>query len=188
MSRIRGKSLILLQSKLQKMPVNDQRVDDYIEKSAEFAKPILIYLRELIHETCPEVEEGWKWSFPNFIYKGKILCSMSAFKHHCAFGFWLEKEMKTMKVLTKNIEKNSMFSLGKITKISDLPSKPQLKAAIKEAFKTQLEGKGFSMVEVLSTCPTNWGLSAIDAVKWMETNMMPYYPLGVFKTPEEVAK
>ena len=62
------------------------------------------------------------------------------------------------------------------------------KAAIKKAFKTQLEGKGFSMVEVLSTCPTNWGLSAIDAVKWMETNMMPYYPLGVFKTPEEVAK
>lgn len=117
------------------MPVNDQRVDDYIEKSAEFAKPILIYLRELIHEACPEVEEGWKWSFPNFIYKGKILCSMSAFKHHCAFGFWLEKEMKTMKVLTKNIEKNSMFSLGKITKISDLPSKPQLKAAIKEAME-----------------------------------------------------
>lgn len=62
------------------------------------------------------------------------------------------------------------------------------KTAIKKAFKTQLEGKGFSMVEVLSTCPTNWGLSAIDAVKWMETNMMPYYPLGVFKTPEEVAK
>ena len=62
------------------------------------------------------------------------------------------------------------------------------KAAIKKAFKTQLEGKGFTMVEVLSTCPTNWGLSAIDAVKWMEANMMPYYPLGVFKTPEEVAK
>ena len=62
------------------------------------------------------------------------------------------------------------------------------KAAIKKAFKMQLEGKGFTMVEVLSTCPTNWGLSAIDAVKWMEANMMPYYPLGVFKTPEEVAK
>lgn len=117
------------------MPANDPRVDAYIEKSADFAKPILIYLRELIHETCPEVEESWKWSFPNFMYKGKILCSISAFKQHCAFGFWLEKEMKTMKELTKDIEKNSMFSLGKITKISDLPSKHQLKAAIKEAME-----------------------------------------------------
>lgn len=128
-------SLTLLSSKFLKMSSTDSRVDNYIEKSADFAKPILIYLRELIHETCPEVQEDWKWSFPNFMYKGKILCSMSAFKQHCAFGFWLEKEMKTMKELTKDIEKNSMFSLGKITKISELPSKPQLKAAIKEAME-----------------------------------------------------
>ena len=91
------------------MSTTDPRIDAYIEKSADFAKPILIYLRELIHETCPEVEEGWKWSFPNFMYKGKILCSMSAFKQHCAFGFWLEKEMKTMKELTKEIEKTPCF-------------------------------------------------------------------------------
>ena len=131
------------------MSTTDPRIDAYIEKSADFAKPILIYLRELIHETCPEVEEGWKWSFPNFMYKGKILCSMSAFKQHCAFGFWLEKEMKTMKELTKEIEKNSMFSLGKITKISDLPSKPQLKAAIKEAMK--LTDMGVTIKKALPT-------------------------------------
>ena len=55
------------------------------------------------------------------------------------------------------------------------------KKAIKKAFKYQMEGKGFCMVEVLSTCPTNWGLSPVEAIKWLEENMMPYYPLGVYK-------
>lgn len=117
------------------MSPTDPRIDAYIEKSADFAKPILIYLRALIHETCPEVKEDWKWSFPNFMYRDKILCSMAAFKNHCAFGFWLEKEMETMKELTKDIEKNSMFNLGKLTKVEDLPSKKQLNAAIKEAME-----------------------------------------------------
>ncbi len=62
------------------------------------------------------------------------------------------------------------------------------KAAIKKAFEVQLSGLGFAIVEVLSTCPTNWGMSPLEAVGWMEKNMMPYYPLGVFKTPEGVAK
>ncbi len=55
------------------------------------------------------------------------------------------------------------------------------KAAIKKAFQNQIEGKGFSMVEVLSTCPTNWGKTPTDALKWLEENMLPYYPLGVYK-------
>ena len=55
------------------------------------------------------------------------------------------------------------------------------KAAIKKAFQNQMEGKGYSIVEVLSTCPTNWGLSPIEALGWLEENMMPYYPLGVYK-------
>ena len=55
------------------------------------------------------------------------------------------------------------------------------KKAIKKAFQYQMEGRGFSMVEVLSTCPTNWGLSPVEAMKWLEENMIPYYPLGVFK-------
>ncbi|SDQ38247.1 Uncharacterized conserved protein YdeI, YjbR/CyaY-like superfamily, DUF1801 family [Chryseobacterium soldanellicola] len=111
------------------------KVDEYIEKSQDFAKPILNYLRETVHEFCPDAEEAMKWSFPNFMYKSKILCSMASFKQHCTFGFWLEKEMKTMQEITKDIEKNSMFSLGKITKIEDLPSKPQFKKAIKEAME-----------------------------------------------------
>ena len=55
------------------------------------------------------------------------------------------------------------------------------KAAIKKAFQNQIDGKGFSLVEVVSTCPTNWGLSPEKALKWLEDNMLPYYPLGVYK-------
>ncbi|MDR6460037.1 uncharacterized protein YdeI (YjbR/CyaY-like superfamily) [Chryseobacterium vietnamense] len=111
------------------------KIDAYIEKSQDFAKPILHYIRETVHEFCPDAEETMKWSFPHFIYKGKNLCAMASFKQHCTFGFWLEKEMKTMQEITQNIEKNSMFSLGKIEQVADLPSKPQLKKAIKEAME-----------------------------------------------------
>jgi 2-oxoglutarate ferredoxin oxidoreductase subunit beta len=55
------------------------------------------------------------------------------------------------------------------------------KKAIKKAFQTQLDGKGFSMIEVLSTCPTNWGKSPVEALDWLRENMIPYYPLGVYK-------
>ncbi len=55
------------------------------------------------------------------------------------------------------------------------------KKAIMHAFKNQIEGKGFSLIEVLSTCPTNWGLSPEKAIKWLEENMQTYYPLGVYK-------
>ena len=65
-----------------------------------------------------------------------------------------------------------------------------VKKAIAKAFKTQIEGKGLSIVEVLSTCPTNWGLSPQKAFEWLREEMIPYYPLGVFKdtTNESEAK
>ena len=55
------------------------------------------------------------------------------------------------------------------------------KKAIKKAFQNQIEGKGFSLIEVVSTCPTNWGMTPVKALKWLEDNMLPYYPLGVYK-------
>lgn len=62
------------------------------------------------------------------------------------------------------------------------------KKAIKKAFENQIAGRGYSIVEVLSTCPTNWGLSPQEAIEWLRNNMMPYYPLGVYKdTSEEAA-
>ncbi len=115
------------------MSTTDSRIDAYIENAQPFAKTILTYLRKIIHETCPDVEEGWKWSFPHFMYKGKILCAFTAFKQHCGFGFWLEKEMKSISELTKDAERTGMFTLGKIRSIEDLPSKVLLKTAIQEA-------------------------------------------------------
>ena len=70
------------------------------------------------------------------------------------------------------LERVSLDTTGNIRKA---------KAAIKKAFQYQLEGKGFTMVEVLSTCPTNWGRSPAEAMTWLQENMIPYYPLGVFK-------
>lgn len=61
------------------------------------------------------------------------------------------------------------------------------KKCIRKAFEVQMAGLGFSIIEVLSSCPTNWGLSPVEALKWLEENMIPYYPLGEFKTPGEVS-
>lgn len=64
------------------------------------------------------------------------------------------------------------------------------KAAIKKAFQNQIDGKGFSLIEVLSACPTNWGMTPQNALKWIDDAMIPYYPLGVYKdrSKEEAAK
>ncbi len=59
------------------------------------------------------------------------------------------------------------------------------KKAIKKAFEYQVEGKCFSFVELINTCPTNWGLTPVDALKWAEENLLPYYELGDYKVPEE---
>jgi uncharacterized protein YdeI (YjbR/CyaY-like superfamily) len=118
------------------MGTRDERVDAYIARSAEFAKPILAHLREVVHSACPDVEETMKWSFPNFMYKG-ILCSMAAFKEHCAFGLW-----KGSLVLNKDGDytKDGMGHLGRITKLSDLPSKKVLTGYIKEGMKLNDDG------------------------------------------------
>ncbi len=62
------------------------------------------------------------------------------------------------------------------------------KKAIQKAFETQEQKRGFSIVEVLSTCPTNWGLPPVQALAWLKENMIPYYPLGNFRHPEEQPK
>jgi uncharacterized protein YdeI (YjbR/CyaY-like superfamily) len=112
------------------MAKTDPRIDAYIAKSADFAKPILNHLRELVHQGCPDVEETWKWSFPHFLYKG-ILCSMAAFKNHCSFGFW-----KNALIIGKNngkAERDGMGSFGRLTSLADLPADSVLLAYIKKA-------------------------------------------------------
>ncbi len=58
------------------------------------------------------------------------------------------------------------------------------KKAIRQAFEYQMESRCFSFVELISTCPTNWGMTPVEAVQWAEETLLPYYPLGVYKTPE----
>lgn len=65
--------------------------------------------------------------------------------------------------------------------VDSIPNIRKAKKAIEKAFQNQVEGRGFSIVEVLSTCPTNWGLTPVEALGWLKENLMPYYPLGVYK-------
>jgi len=116
----------------------DKRIDNYIAKSADFAKPILNHLRKLIHTACTDVEETIKWGFPHFDYKG-MMCSTAAFKSHCAFNFWKASLMKDADVFTEN-NKSAMGHYGKITGLDDLPSDKIIIARIKEAMKLNDEG------------------------------------------------
>jgi 2-oxoglutarate ferredoxin oxidoreductase subunit beta len=65
--------------------------------------------------------------------------------------------------------------------VNTVPNIRKAKAAIKKAFENQVNKRGFSIIEVLSTCPTNWGLTPVEALGWLKDNLIPYYPLGVFK-------
>lgn len=123
------------------MAHTEPQIDEYILKSADFAKPVFNHLRSIIHSACPEVKETIKWSFPNFEYARSILCSMASFKQHCAFTFWLGAQMSDpYKILAGVGEKTSMGQLGQIKTIADLPSDEIMTQYIKEA--TTLINKG----------------------------------------------
>jgi 2-oxoglutarate ferredoxin oxidoreductase subunit beta len=95
---------------------------------------------------------------------------------HCGYPIRMSELLSTLQ---------GAVSVARVS-VHDVPHILKAKKAIKKAFETQLSGKGFSIVEVLSTCPTNWGKPPIEALKWLEENMIPYYPLGEFRSPEEV--
>lgn len=116
----------------------DNRVTAYIENAPDFAKPVLVHLRKLVHKGCPQVTETIKWGMPYFEYKG-ILCNMAAFKKHCAFGFWKAPLMKDAEMLIANNGK-AMGHSGKITSLSDLPPDHIIIERIKEAVKLNEEG------------------------------------------------
>ncbi len=103
------------------MGKKDPRVDAYIAKSEDFAKPILTHLRKLVHAACPEAEETMKWSVPHFDYKG-MLCSMASFKQHCAFGFWKTSLLSDAQKLLSSVGDTAMGHFGRITSLADLPS------------------------------------------------------------------
>jgi uncharacterized protein YdeI (YjbR/CyaY-like superfamily) len=100
-------------------------------KSADFAKPILTQLRELIHTACPEVEETIKWRNPSFMHKG-LLCGIAAFKQYCVVGFWKERLLFD--------KKNPSAIPDRITSVTELPSEKIFVGYIKEAVRLNNEG------------------------------------------------
>ena len=108
------------------MPTLDPRIDAYLATMPAFALPILQRLREDVHAACPDVVETIKWSRPHFMLDGKLLCGMSAFKAHCAFGFWTREG-------GPEGQGGAMGDFGRIESPADLPGRAELRQQIKAA-------------------------------------------------------
>ncbi len=113
----------------------DHRIDSYIEGRAEFARPILSWLRERFHAAVPDVEETIKWSHPFFTLGGKPLANMAAFKAHASFGFWNRQDNETGK------EGEAMGQFGRIESLADLPGAAEVEQLIREAVARLAEAK-----------------------------------------------
>ncbi|ETZ24694.1 DUF1801 domain-containing protein [Pedobacter sp. V48] len=116
------------------------KFDEYNAKSADFAKPIMEYLRQIIHETCPDVEEIIKWGIPHFDYHGDMMCIFAAYKNHCSFSIW-KAALITNPKLKENIKpEQTMGNMDKIKSLSDLPDKETLIAYVTEAMALNENG------------------------------------------------
>ena len=105
----------------------DSRVDAYIAKAAPFAKPILEYIRQVVHEASPKITETVKWGMPFFDYKGPV-CMMASFKQHLGFGFWKASRLNDPNGLVKGGDDEAAAgSFGRIEKMEDLPPAEALK-------------------------------------------------------------
>lgn len=111
------------------MTATEPRIDAYIARSADFARPILDELRARVHAACPDVEEAIKWSAPGFTYKGKLLAMMAAFKQHVAFNLWHGAEI----VGSAESAGEGMGQFGRLTRVADLPGKRETTRFIREA-------------------------------------------------------
>ena len=117
------------------MTQRDPRVDAYIARQADFARPILEHVRAAVHEACPEVEETIKWGMPSFVHGGRILAGMAAFKQHASFGYW-----KHALVMGEGAQRDGMGSYGKMATLKDVPSKRRLVADIRRAMQLNEAG------------------------------------------------
>ena len=114
----------------------DPRVDTYIAKSADFARPILEHLRKSVHAACPAAEEAIKWGMPFFMYGGKPLANMAAFKAHCAFGFWRSDTGEAFKA------GEAMGQFGRLASVKDLPAKAEFAKRVKAQMALVDSGEG----------------------------------------------
>jgi uncharacterized protein YdeI (YjbR/CyaY-like superfamily) len=121
------------------MGKKDPRIDAYIKKSQEFARPVLIHIRDLVHNACPDVSETIKWGMPYFDYKGP-LCSMASFNAHCAFGFWKGKLLKGMPKHVQKVGDTAMGQFGRIKSQKNLPADSIMLNLIRQAKKLNDDG------------------------------------------------
>ena len=121
------------------MGTRDPRIDDYIAKQQDFAKPILTRIRDIVHAACPEVQETLKWSTPHFQYRGGMMCAMAAFKEHALFGFWKGALIEGMSP-NRNNGGEATGNFGRITSMKDLPSRTVLMSLVKQAMRLNDEG------------------------------------------------
>lgn len=118
------------------MGKKDKRIDAYIARAPEFARPILSHIRAVVHEACPDVQENVKWGMPSFEYEG-LLCGMAAFKQHATFGFWKGKLIVDSN--GRNLE-DAMGQFGRITQVADLPARRVLAGYVKKAMALNESG------------------------------------------------
>ena len=122
------------------MSALNKKVDTYINNSADFAKELLEYLRNIIHKTCPDVEEDIKWGTPHYSYKGDHLCMMAGFKNHCSFSLYKAELMKD-KAIQDSVKAGKKFGyMDKLKSVSELPKKNILVSLIKEAMTLNEQG------------------------------------------------
>jgi uncharacterized protein YdeI (YjbR/CyaY-like superfamily) len=107
----------------------DARIDAYIGRQADFARPILEHLRSIVHSACPDAEETLKWGMPHFLYKGQILAGMAAFKAHATFGFRRGREV----LGETGAEREAMGQFGRLASIADLPPDDVLRDLVLKA-------------------------------------------------------
>lgn len=115
----------------------EPRIDAYIAKAAPFAQPILRELRERVHAACPSVQEAIKWGMPAFVYRGKILCGMAAFKQHASFNLWHGAHIAGVPA---SKDSDAMGQFGALTAVSDLPGRRELAAMLKQAMALTATG------------------------------------------------
>lgn len=115
------------------MGKKNPKVDEYIEASNDFARPILNHIRAVVHEACPDVKETIKWNAPVFEHKG-IMANMAAFKEHCAFRFWKAS------LIFDDASDSPMGPFSHIKSLDDLPPKETLIGYIQKAMELNEKG------------------------------------------------
>jgi uncharacterized protein YdeI (YjbR/CyaY-like superfamily) len=115
----------------------DDRVDAYIERQADFARPILRHLRAAVQAACPEAEEAIKWGMPHFMYKGQMLAGMAAFREHATFGF---RHGSLVTGGDGGEREPAMGQFGRLSSIEDLPDGGELAGMIRKAMALTDEG------------------------------------------------